>query len=86
MSDPIAHGHGYLDGQIDRTTREFDLQISALDARRRNRHARGGVCEAAQQRRENQDLSVFPHRQVKVPPRIFRNEVATRAEVQVDLA
>ena len=81
MPNAIAHRHGDIEGQIDRTTREFGLQVSALDLRRRDRHSRGGMRQASQQGWKNQGLGVFPKRQVKVPPRVFGNEIATLAEV-----
>ena len=81
MSNTIAHRHGDVDGQIDRSTRQFGLQISALGPRCRDRHSRGGMRQASQQRRKNQGFGVFPQRQVKVPPRVFGNEIATLAEV-----
>ena len=37
--------------------------------------------QASQQGRKNQCFGVFPERQVKIPARVFGNEIATLAEV-----
>jgi len=48
MANAIAYRHRDLDGKINRATRKFGLQISALDLRRGDRHAGRGVGQAPQ--------------------------------------
>jgi len=81
MPNAIAHRHGDIDRQIDRTTCQFGLQISAFHLRCRDRHSRGSVRQASQQGRKNHRFAVFPQRQVKIPARVFGNEIATLAEI-----
>ena len=81
MPNAIAHRHWDVDGQIDRTTCQFGLQVSAFDLRRRDRHSRSSMRQALQQGWKNQCFAVFPQRQVKIPARVFGNKIATLAEI-----